>query len=151
MDLALKQDRHGPNVAEMAIILGIVGSAITLALPAYSEYAVRGKVVEVIDSAESAKGVVEEYAATYGELPAAESISLPFVNSRFVLSSAWTTAGAVSAIIVATRSVANESELDSKKVALTATYNAKTKQVDWVCGGTSATTISRKYLPGDCQ
>jgi type IV pilus assembly protein PilA len=146
-----KPDRRRRAVFEMALVFTIVGSAITMALPAYGEFTLRGKVADVIASAGSAKATVEEFAAASGELPSTESISLPFVDSRYVLSSLWAATGAVGTITITTRPLATETELSSKKITLTATYNAATKQVDWVCGGTSATTVDSTFLPAECK
>jgi type IV pilus assembly protein PilA len=149
----MRRALHGLTLIEIALLLTIFGLLVTVALPAYRGYSMREKVAEAVDAAASAQATVKDYAHFYGELPGTAAISLPFITSKYVLSSAWAASGATGAIAISTRSAtsSDQAELDSKAVVLTATYNSKTRGVDWVCGGTQATTVDSEYLPAHCK
>lgn len=149
----MKRAVLGLTLVEMAIVVTIVGFVAAFALPAYRDRTVRQKVAEVVATAHAARATVDDYATTTGGLPSTQAIVLPFPTSRYVLSNTWNGTGGVGTISVATRPTTSqdESELNSKAVVLTGTWNAQTRSVDWVCGGTAATTVHAKYLPLDCQ
>ena len=143
----------GFTLVEAAIMLTVVGFCLSVALPAYREYKLREEVELVIRAAASAKLVVEEFARTHAVLPDSAAISLPFPTLARVRSTVWTGSSQLGAITISTTSGAKDGlgELDSKAIVLQASYNPVSKQVHWTCGRTQATTVSHRYLPGDCK
>lgn len=144
---------RGLTLIEIAIAILVVALLFAVGLPAYQSRLSRQIVAEAIDLAAPARETVQEYANLNGKLPATEDIALPFVNSKYVASTSWAGIGASGAITVLLRSEsgAAHSELDAKAVTLTASYNAAARRVEWVCGGTAATTIANEYLPDECR
>lgn len=149
----MKRTAHGLTLVELAIALTIIGFVAAFALPAYRDHTLREKVAEVVATGRAAQGTVDEYAASNGELPTTTAISLPFPSSHHVRTSLWSGTAKVGTITVSTRPTTSqdESELNSKVVVLTGTYNPATRAVDWACGSTAATTVLARYLPPDCQ
>ncbi len=144
---------HGLTLIEIAIVLTIVGFVGAFALPAWRDHTVRAKVAEVIAAAAPAKATVEDYVADHGALPTPGAIALPFLTSPHAATSAWAASGTRGALSVSTKAAVgrDEAALDGKAIVLTATFDAATRSVHWVCGGTPATTVDARFLPPDCQ
>ncbi len=149
----MKSTARGLTLVEIAIAVTIIGFVAAFALPAYRDHTIREKVAEVVATARAAQGTVDEYAGSSGELPTTAAISLPFATSRYVRASTWAGTARAGAITVSTRPTTSqdETELNSKVVVLTATYNPLSRTVDWACGNTAATTVPARYLPPDCR
>jgi Pilin (bacterial filament) len=45
----------------------------------------------------------------------------------------------------------HKGELSDRAVVLTASYDAGSRRVVWVCGGTPDTTVPEAYLPAGCK
>lgn len=143
----------GLTVVEVAIAMAATVLLFTVAVPAYQSYALRGVVAEAVDLAAPAKATVEEYTSFHQKLPGARDISLPFVTSKYVSSTAWSAKGDIGTITITTQAAASnqQSALEGKVLVLTAQYNAQTKAVTWLCGGTPATTVDPQHLPSNCK
>ena len=145
----------GLTLVEAAIVLIVVSFGLSVAWPAYRDHQVRETVELVIRAAAPAKALVEDFAGANARLPDSAEIALPFPTLTQVRSTAWTgsdTHGTMTiTIAVANGSPASRTELDAKVIALGATYNPLSKQVDWRCGGTRVTTVDPRYLPAGCQ
>jgi len=146
----MKQGARGLTLIEVSIALLVGSLLVAVGMPAYQARVTREIVEEVLEVAIPAKETIEEYASRQGELPATQEVALPFVTSKFVVTTSWASSGTSGAVTIATRSGQNN-ELRSKAVVLTASYNPATRGVDWVCGGTAATTVAAEFLPDACK
>lgn len=144
---------HGLTLVELAIAILVVTLLVAVGLPAYQSRLTRQIVAEALEVLAPAKETVQEYANLHGKLPATEDIALPFVTSKYVVSTAWAASGASGTITVATRSGPGmeQGKLDAKSVVLTASYDAVARSIAWACGGTPATTVADEYLPDECR
>ena len=149
----MQRAARGLTLIETAIVLTIVGFVAAFALPAWHDHTLREKVAEVVAAAEPAKATVDDYVAANGALPSTQAIALPFINSKHVLGSTWAASGTTGAVTVSTRPATGQDEaaLDAKRIVLTASFDAATKTVHWVCGGTPETTVESRLLPDDCR
>lgn len=145
----------GFTFVEAAIVLTVVGFGLSVAWPAYRDYKLRESVELVIRAAAPAKVVVEEFASAHARLPDSAAIALPFPTLTQLRSTAWVGSGPRGAITIVFASpngaAAGRDELEAKVIVLGAAYNPVSKQVDWTCGGTRATTVSLRYLPAGCR
>ena len=62
--------KNGFTLIELMIAIAIVGILLSLALPAYQDYAVRAKIAEALNLASAMKIMIGEYYISDGELPA---------------------------------------------------------------------------------
>lgn len=61
---------HGFSLIELMIVVALVGILAAIALPAYQDYIVRGKMSEALAAIAACKTSVAEYASTKNKLPA---------------------------------------------------------------------------------
>jgi type IV pilus assembly protein PilA len=136
----MKRMQKGFTLIELMIVVAIIGILAAVALPAYRDYSVRGKVTELILAASSAKQVIAEHASTHNELAPNASVTIETQASPYVASVAWTTPN-----IVVTAS-AKETAISGATLLLGATLASG--QITWTC---KAGTIAARYLPSSCK
>lgn len=64
-----RQDSKGFTLIELMIAIGIIAILVAMAVPAYQDYTVRGKISECINNTAVAKVQVSEYRQTLGAWP----------------------------------------------------------------------------------
>ena len=136
--------QKGFTLIELMIVVAIIGILAAVALPAYQDYTVRAKVTEVILAASSAKTSVSEAAQVFGVIPAAASVNVAPMSSKYV-QSVFYTLNTSSGVITA--SAQGEAKISGSNITLTGTLDGTSNQVIWTCSG----TIAAKYRPASCQ
>jgi type IV pilus assembly protein PilA len=142
----MKRVQQGFTLIELMIVIAIIGILVAVALPAYRDYSVRAKVSEVVLAAAGGKVAISEAAATYGGMPTTASGVLPAVQSTYVSTAEYTSAGGTAPGVI-TVTAQGDPTIAASTITLTGTYVSSTGQVTWVCAG----TILSKFRPGTCK
>ena len=138
----MKRVQQGFTLIELMIVVAIIGILAAVALPAYQDYTVRGRVSELAIQASGMKATVGENIANLGSIAAG-------------------TCKGVTTITVATKNTASSTCADTTGV-LTVTGTATAKAVvltytptltadgviAWVC---SSAATDAKYVPAECR
>jgi type IV pilus assembly protein PilA len=171
-----KQLQQGFTLIELMIVIAIIGILAAIAIPAYQDYTVRAKVVELLSIADSAKtGVAEAW--TSGGLPGvvafADSFDADTANkggvSKYVTSvNISNTTGAITVTSSSDGSLPTDARgmtiVLQPNVAKAALASGATGAIDWACAsltnttatnqgltGVTAGTMPAKYVPSQCQ
>lgn len=166
----------GFTLIELMIVIAIIGILAAVAMPAYQDYTVRGKVTEAILAGGSAKFIVSEafladsvagvnaVAGAYALKPIAEK------QSKFVSN---ITIDAATGVVEVTTAVAATSGLPADALSKTIRFTPNVQKaaltslagsIDWACSSTSfltaadrglttmtAGTLPAKYAPAECR
>jgi type IV pilus assembly protein PilA len=66
----MKKAEHGFTLIELMIVVAIIGILSSIAIPAYQDYIMRSKVVELVNAAGICRTSVADYYTTNGVMPA---------------------------------------------------------------------------------
>jgi type IV pilus assembly protein PilA len=176
----LKKMQQGFTLIELMIVVAIIGILAAIAIPAYQDYAIRAKVTEGLNLADSAKTAVAESfqsGALIGLAASAASWTSAFTPTKYV--SNVTVATATGIITVMYNSVAIPQLAVGANFIVLAPYiqpagggapvamaaaGTATGNIDWGCtsvGNATANaqglapvalgTVLTKYVPANCK
>ena len=138
----VKKAQAGFTLIELMIVVAIIGILAAVALPAYQDYTVRGRVSELAILGGAMKGTITENIASAGGTIGAGmckgvvNVSIPTTNTVSAICNDTT-----GAVVVTGTAKANGVTL-----TLTPTVNTTDGVVKWTCVGSVA-----KFVPAECR
>lgn len=143
----MKQIQKGFTLIELMIVVAIIGILAATAIPAYQDYTVRAKVVEVINAGTPCKTAVSEsYMSSGGTFPTTNALAgCDTVSTKYVASVAVGAAGIVTVTAKAAGLGGNPTANGGTIIFTPAAAGAA---VDWTCTGGS---MPGKYRPANCR
>jgi len=142
----MKKTQQGFTLIELMIVVAIIGILAAVALPAYQDYTVRGRVSEVVLLAAGMKPTISENIANNNGIAAAGNckgttdITVATENTASVTCADAT--GVVTALGTATKAAGTQ-------IALTPSLPNVGGPVVWKCAVSAAD--HNKYVPSECR
>jgi type IV pilus assembly protein PilA len=137
----MKRVQQGFTLIELMLVVAILGILVAIAIPTYQDYVRRAHVVEALELASAAKGLVSEYYVNHGAFPA-DNVTAGLASAVSIAGNAVNQVSVVNGVI----NILFNDRLNGTTMVLTPTGSIG--GVTWDCHGGS---IPAKYLPLNCR
>ncbi|WP_404932258.1 pilin [Massilia atriviolacea] len=140
----VKKAQAGFTLIELMIVVAIIGILAAVALPAYQDYTVRGRVAELAILGSSMKSTVSENIANNGGKLAADNCVGVNLLTKATVNTEKTECAAATGVITVTGT-----KDKAQEVKLTYTPDVSDEgAVAWKCTSAAA---KHKYVPAECR
>ena len=144
----------GFTLIELMIVVAIIGILAAIAIPAYQDYIARSQASESIQLLAGAQAPMSEFFADRGRWPTEPISVMGSLSGKYVQTIYFTPGSPVTITDLGLSLTALYRTQGVSKLiqAKTMTYFTTDGGKIWTCGGgTGASEIDRKYLPGACR
>jgi type IV pilus assembly protein PilA len=142
----MKRVQQGFTLIELMIVVAIIGILAAVALPAYQDYTVRGRVSEGLGLADAMKQTISENITTNGgTIPATLALACAGVNEPGPTVNTASVTCAAGGVITITGEATKTKGVILKLTPGTATAGV----VTWSCW--TPATGEYKYVPSECR
>ena len=147
--------QRGFTLIELMIVVAIIGLLAAIALPAYRDYTIRGKMTEVVLTASACRVTIGEVYLSSATSPGADAWGCEFNRSRYVQTVNTDVNGVVT---VTAQNIAPD--VNGKRVSMIpliggVAANAATMMGQpvngWLCGPATINGVSLNFLPAACR
>jgi type IV pilus assembly protein PilA len=137
----LKTIQKGFTLIELMLVVAIIGILAAIALPAYQDYTIRGRVSELVIAATGYKANVSDKAFNDTTLGSA-GVGVTVLTGGKVTGGLVTDTGLIT--------VAGSSTSVGTAVSVVLSPNITSGRITWACG-TNGNTAQWKYVPSECR
>ncbi len=140
----MKKAQQGFTLIELMIVVAIIGILAAVALPAYQDYTVRGRVSEVVLLAAGMKPTISENIANNNAIGAGSCKGIADITTATVNTASVACADATG-IVTGTGTAKAAGVI----LTLTPTLPVAGGPIVWTCAVSAA--ASNKYVPSECR